>query len=217
MQMTIAMTTVMSEHAEDVPAAPQATRREANPTETTMDLLEQMKQGDSAALEAIFRRSIPALQRWAHGRLPRSSRGMLDTCDLVQDTVVSALRHLDSFEARRQGALQAYLRQAIVNRIRDLARRDRCRPTSTSLPDDLVDGGRSPLEHIIGTENQERYVAALKHLSERDRDAIVGRIELHYSYDQLAVVLGTPTPNAARAAVGRAMNRLVQALATIAE
>ena len=92
--------------------------------ETTMDLLEQVKQGDGAALDAIFKRSIPALQRFAHRRLPRSSRGMLDTGDLVQDTVIAALRHLNSFEVRRQGALQAYLRQAVTNRVRDLARRD---------------------------------------------------------------------------------------------
>ena len=215
--MTFAPMSVVSEEAQDPFAAPQATRREPNAVETTMDLLAQMKQGDDAALDAIFQRSIPPLQRWAHGRLPRSSRGALDTADLVQDTVIAALRHLDRFEARRQGALQAYLRQAIVNRVRDLARRDRCRPLSTTLPDDLVDAGLSPLDKVIGTENQTRYLAALNTLSERDRDAIVGRIQLQYSYEQLAVVLGTPTPNAARAAVGRAMNRLAQALATIAE
>jgi RNA polymerase sigma factor (sigma-70 family) len=212
--MTFAPMTVVSEETQDLFDAPQAPRREPNAVETTMDLLAQMKQGDDGALDAIFQRSIPPLQRWAHGRLPRSSRGALDTADLVQDTVISALRHLDRFEARRQGALQAYLRQAVVNRVRDLARRDRCRPASTSLPDDLVDDGLSPLERVIGTENQARYVAALNTLSERDRDAIVGRIQLQHSYEQLAVVLGTPTANAARAAVGRAMNRLAQALAT---
>jgi RNA polymerase sigma-70 factor (ECF subfamily) len=214
--MTFAPTTVVSDETQDLFAAPQA-RREPSAVETTMDLLAQMKQGDDAALDAIFQRSIPPLQRWAHGRLPRSSRGALDTADLVQDTVISALRHLDRFEARRQGALQAYLRQAIVNRVRDHARRDRCRPLSTSLPDDLVDDGLSPLDKVIGTENQARYAAALNTLSERDREAIVGRIQLQYSYEQLAVVLGTPTPNAARAAVGRAMNRLAQALASIDE
>jgi len=209
--------TVVSEETQDSFGAPQAPRREPNAVETTMNLLVQMKNGDDAALDAIFQRSIPPLQRWAHGRLPRSSRGALDTADLVQDTVISALHHLDKFEARRQGALQAYLRQAIVNRVRDLARRDRCRPQSTSVPEDLADEGLSPLDNAIGTENHARYLAALNTLSERDRTAIVGRIQLQYSYQQLAVVLGTPTPNAARAAVGRAMQRLVQALATISE
>ena len=183
--------------------------------ETTMDLLERVKQGDGAALDAIFERSIPALQRFAHRRLPRSSRGILDTGDLVQDTMISALRHLNSFEVRRQGALQAYLRQAVTNRVRDLARRDKCRPTQTSLPEDLVDDTRSPLENIVGTENEARYTAALQKLSARDREAIVGRLELQYSYEELADALGTATANAARAAVGRAMNRLVQAMATV--
>jgi RNA polymerase sigma factor (sigma-70 family) len=212
--VTFIATQVLPEAGHDSAAAPQPIEhREPSAVESTMDLLEQVKQGDGAALDAIFERSIPALQRWAHRRLPRSSRGMLDTGDLVQDTVISALRHLDSFEARRQGALQAYLRQALTNRVRDLARRDRCRPTQTSLPDDLVDDARSPLENILGTENEARYRAALQNLSARDREAIVGRIELQYSYEQLAVALGAATANAARAAVGRAMNRLVHAMA----
>jgi len=177
--------------------------------DATIELLNRVKRGDEEALEVLLGRCIPALKRWAHGRLPASSRGMLETADLVQDTVLAALRRLGVFEARHQGALQAYLRQAIMNRIRDVLRSHRRRPVETALPDHLVDRGTSPLDQAIGSENVERYEAAVQRLRPADREAIVGRLELQYSYDELAISLNKPTGNAARVAVTRAMKRLV--------
>jgi RNA polymerase sigma-70 factor, ECF subfamily len=182
------------------------------PLDSTIDLMDQMKRGDQAALQTILQRQIPALQRWAHGRVPRSSRGMLDTVDLVQDTIIASLRRLDGLQIERQGALRAYLRQAVRNRVRDLVRRDRCRPASTSLPVDMADNAASPLEQLLGSENVARYEAAVQKLRPKDRDAIVARLELQDSYEQLAVVLGSRTANAARAAVMRAMKRLAAAM-----
>jgi RNA polymerase sigma factor (sigma-70 family) len=184
-------------------------RAEPLDADATIELLDRAKQGDHAALEVILRRCMPALHRWAHGRLPIASRGMVETADLVQDTVIAALRRLESFEVRHEGALQAYLRQAIMNRIRDAIRRDRRRPLQTPLPDYLIDKGSSPLDQVIGSENVVRYEAALQKLSAPDREAIVGRLELQYSYEELAAVLDKPTANAARVAVTRAMKRLL--------
>jgi DNA-directed RNA polymerase specialized sigma24 family protein len=39
----------------------------------------------------------------------------------------------------------------------------------------------------------ERYERALQQLSEADREAIVGRLELGYSYEELAEALGKPS------------------------
>src|SRR5262249_5913827 len=87
--------------------------------EATIDLVELIKRGDEAALQRLFQRCIPTLRRWARGRLPQSVRGMQETSDIVQDVVLAAIRKLEKFEVRHQGALQAYLRQAVINRIRD--------------------------------------------------------------------------------------------------
>jgi RNA polymerase sigma-70 factor (ECF subfamily) len=65
------------------------------------------------------------------------------------------------------------------------------------------------LEEAIGGEAIERYQAALMKLPESDRDAIVGRLELGLSYDELAELLGKPSPDAARKAAQRALVRLV--------
>ena len=185
-------------------------RRQVDPLgpEATVDLLNRIKSGDDAALERLLERCIPALRRWARGRLPRTARGMLETADLVQDAVMACMRRLDVFEVRHQGALQAYFRQAVMNRILDIVRQQRRRPDQTDLPEDLLDARPSPLDQAIGSENAARYEAAIHRLKPADREAIIGRVELQYSYEELAIVLNKPTAAAARVAVTRAMKRL---------
>jgi RNA polymerase sigma-70 factor, ECF subfamily len=177
--------------------------------EATVDLLNRAKGGDRSALDLLLERCIPALRRWAHARLPQSARGMVDTADMVQDTVLAALRRLEVFEARHQGALQAYLRTAVMNRIRDVIRQRDRRPLQSEMPEDLLDDHTSQLDQLIGAQNVSFYEAALGRLRSSDREAIVGRIEMQYSYEELATVLNKPTANAARVAVARALKRLV--------
>jgi RNA polymerase sigma-70 factor (ECF subfamily) len=178
--------------------------------ETTIELLELAKGGDSEALDRLLERCVPALRRWARGRLPPTARSLNDTADIVQDTVISAMRHLEAFESRHQGALQAYLRRAVMNRIRDIIRHHKRRPEIGGLSEVIVDEATSPLEAAIGAENLERYEAALDRLNAPDREAIIGRLEMLYSYDELATVLNRPSAAAARMAVTRAMKRLAE-------
>jgi len=187
--------------------------RESDPAETlspekTLDLLTRVKTGDQAALEALLARCLPRLRRWAHGRLPRYARDMQDTTDLVQDTIVSALKRLDRFEARHEGALQAYLREALANRITDIMRRKARRPALTEMPADVPAAAPSPLEQFLGQEKMARFDAALARLRPADREAIIARLELQYRYDELAIALGKPSASAARVAVSRALRRL---------
>ena len=176
--------------------------------ESSVELLERAKAGDSEALDRLLGRYLPRLRRWASGRLPYWARDLSDTEDLVQDTVVRTLKHIDGFQARREGALQAYLRQAVMNRIRDEMRRANRRAPPRELVDDVQSPQASPLDQAIGREATERYEAALAELRDEEREAIVARIELECSYEEMAVMLGKPTPNAARVAVRRAVVRL---------
>src|SRR5262245_29742384 len=82
--------------------------------ESTFTLLDRARNGDDHALEELFHRHLGPLQRWARGRLPNWARDLSDTDDLVQDTLLRTFKHLDGFDPRGVGALQAYLRQAIV-------------------------------------------------------------------------------------------------------
>jgi RNA polymerase sigma-70 factor (ECF subfamily) len=180
---------------------------------STLDLVERFKSGDRAALDQLCARLLPSLRRWASGRLPRWSRDLMDTDDLVQETVIRALNRIGQFEVRHVGSLQAYLRQAIVNRVRDEVRRAVHTPAAVELDENQRDAGTSPLEQAIGKEAVERYEAALDRLKPEEREAIVGRIEMEWSYQEVADALGKPSADAARMAVNRALLRLAEEMA----
>jgi RNA polymerase sigma-70 factor, ECF subfamily len=75
-----------------------------------------------------------------------------------------------------------------------------------------VESGQSPLEQAIGREGVERYERALERLRPEEREAIIGRVELGYTYEELAEVLAKPTADAARKAAQRALMRLAEEL-----
>jgi RNA polymerase sigma-70 factor (ECF subfamily) len=176
--------------------------------ESTASLLARMRQGDPQARELLLRRYLPILRRWAHGRLPRFARDLLDTDDLVQVTLVRALGGLGDFEPVREGALLAYLRTAVLNAIRSEIRRVRRRPQRAELSEDLPNGQASPLEEVLGREVVERYERALARLRPEEAEAIMLRIELEFTYARIAEALGKPSPDAARMFVTRALAQL---------
>jgi RNA polymerase sigma factor (sigma-70 family) len=176
--------------------------------EDTLALLTAARSGDDAALDRLFGRYVPSLQRWARGRLPGWARDLSDTHDLVQETVVQVFRKLDGFDYRGEGALLAYLRQSLMNRIRNEIRRARAQPASVALDSGLEAEGASPVEHAIGSQAAEQYEAALGRLRPEDRELIVARMELDMSYQQIAEACSKPSADAARMAVARALVRL---------
>lgn len=199
--------------AEDHPS-PSTSRdsRAASPgdPESTFELIARARAGDLQAVERLFARHLRPLQRWASGRLPRWARDLADTDDLVQDTLLQTFKRIGDFEPRGVGALQAYLRQAVVNRLRDELRRKGRRPDSTDLDGLVLDAAQSPLEEAIGREAVEKYEQALHRLKPDEREAIIARVEMGYSYEELAQMLGKPTPDAARKAAQRALVRLAE-------
>lgn len=180
--------------------------------EPTVELILKARDGDHLALEAILQRCLPALKRWAHGRLPAYARGSLDTEDLVQDAAFNAVRRLDTFQPQHVGALQAYLRRSVINRIRDEIRKLGAHPAPQALPEDLQSSDTSPLEQAIQLESYELYRAALKRLRSKDREILMARLEAQWSVAEVADRFGFSTPDAARVATIRAMERLMAAM-----
>jgi RNA polymerase sigma-70 factor (ECF subfamily) len=180
---------------------------------SSRELLGRARQGDRRAMSALIVRHVPFLQRWAHGRLPRWARSLADTGDLVQDAILKTFRRLDRFEPRAEHALRVYLRRAIQNRIRDELRRHDVRGTALELDGQEQDRSPSPLALSISSEQMARYRGALCRLREEERALIVGRFELGYNYEQLALATGRVSPDAARVALRRAMRRLAEEMA----
>jgi RNA polymerase sigma-70 factor (ECF subfamily) len=178
--------------------------------ESTLSLLARVREGDEAAANTLFARYGPPLRRWASGRLPRWARDLSDTPDLVQEALLQTFKNIDGFEHRGEGAFQAYLRQAVMNRIRDELRKAQSRPVSADLDPGLADDGVSPLEEAIGAEAVDRYEAALARLRPEERELVIARVELGLTYAEIAAAANRPSANAARMAVARAVMRLAE-------
>ena len=181
--------------------------------DSTLSLLTRARGGDNEALEELFARYVPLLRRWAAGRLPRRLRDLADTPDLVQETMLQVFRKIEAFEHRGEGAFQAYLRQAVMNRIRNEIRNVGRRPDRIQLDDRAPDEGLSPLEAAIGTEAVEQYEAGLQRLNDQERALVVARVELGLTYSEVAEATGKASADAARMAVTRAIARLIQEMA----
>lgn len=183
--------------------------------DSTVRLVALARSGDAGALDRLFERHYQPLRRWAAGRLPHWARQLTDTDDLVQNAVLQTFKRMDHFSPKGAGSLQAYLRRAVINGLRDELRRRGRQPEALRLDatggeDLLAAQGESPLEQAIGRENIERYETALACLTRDEREAVIGRIEMGYTFQELADLLGRPNADAARKATERAVVRLAK-------
>jgi len=158
------------------------------------ELVQRQGAHDAVLTDSLFERELKFLKRWVKGRVPRSLE--LDEDDVVQEALTHAFRRMRLLGAPPEGAMQAYLRQAVMNQIRDEVRR-KGRP--------LANEDEPVPDMPIGPD-----VEALDLLSERDRELIRARIEQGLSYEQIARLFELPSADAARVSVTRAIQRLAE-------
>lgn len=187
--------------------------RKSAENRSSLELLRSAQAGDAGAVETIYQRYTPPLKRWAHGRLPRWARDLLDTEDLVHEALTRTLNHLGKIEYPRAGAFQAYMRRALRNRLLNEIDRARRKPFMKTLEDGFQQSP-SPLEELVGKEAMERFEKAFDGLPEADQELIVARIEMGMSYAEVAEATQRPTADAARMATSRALARLVRKMSS---
>jgi RNA polymerase sigma-70 factor, ECF subfamily len=171
----------------------------------TTELLARVRAGEGEAREQLLARYLPKLRRWAHGRLPGYARAVADTDDLIQVTLLRTLNRLDEFEPQHEGALLAYLRTVLLNVVREEIRR-----TGRELKTLPLDECPPHVAQTVGSMVVDSYEAALARLGERDREAVILRVEFGYTHEEIAAPLGSPSANAARMTVARALVRLAE-------
>ena len=99
-------------------------------------LIARARAGDELAVERLFQLHFHPLRRWASGRLPKWARDVWPTrTTLSRRPCIQTFKRIEEFEPRRVGALQAYLRQAVLNRIRDELRQKGRAPEAGELDD----------------------------------------------------------------------------------
>jgi RNA polymerase sigma factor (sigma-70 family) len=176
----------------------------------TAILLTRARTGDMVAREELFQRFLPILMRWAHRRLPLCARDLVETADLVQMTLLRALNRIEHFEARGEGAFLGYLRQILLNVVRDEIRRSSARGPHVDLNETLASPYSSIVEQVIGLEQMERYQRALERLTQEQQQAVILRVEFGYTYAQISEALAKPSSDAARMMVVRAVAELAE-------
>jgi RNA polymerase sigma-70 factor (ECF subfamily) len=181
--------------------------------ESTERLLRRIRDGESAAKQALYERCLPLLRRWAHGRLPSYARDIADTDDLVQVTLLRALNNLHEFEAGDSGSFLAYLRHILLNEVRAEIRRrqrrgDKIDVDAMPLPDESA----SVVEQLVGEERMRSYESALATLDREQQALIVMRLEFGMSYREIALETAN-SPDAVRMRVTRALKTVAKRLA----
>lgn len=178
--------------------------------ESTATLLAKVKDGDEVARDQLCATYLPMLKRWAHGRLPDYARDLAETDDMVQNTLIRALNKLDSFSALREGAFLAYLRKILLNNIRMEIRRfsNQNNLLNQHQKGETTQQATSALEQAIGSEVIEKYESALMKLPEAAREAVILRVEMDYSYPEIAAATTCASANAARMLVARSLYKL---------
>ncbi len=178
--------------------------------ESTAVLLQRIREGDSSARDRLLARYLPLLRRWAHGRMPATSRGVADTDELVQITLVRVLKQLERFEPRHEGAFLAYLRRILINAMRNEIARAATRGQQEEVGEGLPDPGPSPLESVLGRDMLDRYEAAFATLGEEQQEAVFMRVEMGLTYEQIAEAMDKNSANTARMICARAIARLAE-------
>jgi RNA polymerase sigma-70 factor (ECF subfamily) len=182
----------------------------------TQELIVRVRSGDESARETLFRRYRDRLAHLVHGHLPHSARSIGDTQDIVQSTLGRALNHLDSYEYQHEGAFLAWLRTIARHLIVDQIRLYRRQWAGVPISDQLESGDPTPLERAISAENMALYERALEEQPERQRHAVIMRLEYGMPYSEVAANLGAASPNAARMMVHRATVEIARRMRELA-
>lgn len=140
---------------------------------------------------------LPRVPELVHndGRTGARTGGPRHRMQLAADAFIARLRYPPGLATRHAVLLRQHLRQAI---------QDRLEHPEPQLAAALETADR---------EGLERYRRALAHLPHGERELIVARVELVYSYEQIALASGWPSVRAARAAVKRALLHLAEVMA----
>lgn len=199
-----------------------------SPTEELLDLIRAAQRGDEGACDRIFRRYQDRLRMVIRLRLGRKLRGVLDSGDVLQETLLAAVKSFDRFEARDEASLLNWLSKIAEHQIQAAAehhgaqKRDVGRnvPLQLQAPDlstrnllrELVGASPTPIDSVVEAEQAAAVEACVAALPEDLRELIVLRDYMQAPWDTVADECGRPSASAARMMHARALVELGKCL-----
>src|SRR5262245_30277489 len=149
-------------------------------SEETRRLLEQVRAGDSPALDELLARHRPYLEQLVGLRLDPRLRPRVDPSDVVQDAQLEAVRRLDAF-LQKPAPFRLWLRQLAHDRMLMLRRfhlgaarravhREAALPEHSSLllAGQLLAAGSTPSQRLAQQELARRVRLAVDQLPAAD-------------------------------------------------
>ncbi|MCB1589893.1 MAG: hypothetical protein KDI56_13390, partial [Xanthomonadales bacterium] len=100
---------------------------------------------------------------------------------------------------------------------RDELRRAGRRPEQVSLDPQWSDGDPTPLGNTVTLQTLKRYEQALASLPAEQRELVVMRVELGLDNEEIARLTDSPSSNAARMRLARALAALAQGMAQLSQ
>ena len=158
-----------------------ARRAESNALKTDAELIRCIQVGDQAALGALYRRYLPALWRYAYGRLGGDRHAAEDA---VSETFLAAIDGLDGLDPEGgsvYGWLIGIARHKLADRARLMSRADKAGAVLAAEQEGHHNGG-NPHSDLEAAERRTRVAEAM------DRLADDHRLSLEWKYlDGLSV------------------------------
>jgi RNA polymerase sigma-70 factor (ECF subfamily) len=176
---------------------------------TTLVLLALIRAGDQSARTKLWERYLKPLNRLVRGHfIPYRVRALHDVDDIVMRVIEQVDPKLLDFDYRREGALMDYLRTVTRHLIISLSRVRE--PEREELSPMLQADEMSPAERAVATDQREAFEKALEVLNDRQREAVVMRLEYGFPYEEIAAAVEVATANAARMMVERAILKMIE-------
>lgn len=144
------------------------------------------------------------LHRWAHGRIPQQARNYMDTQDMVQETLILALRAKEQIKANNAGAFFCYLRTVFINQIKQELRKNKM--FQVALTTQFTQAEKMSYEEDLNS--LIAYDHAIDRLSDQEKELVVMRVEFGLTHQDIADLTDKNSADAVRVSIKRALVKL---------
>lgn len=180
------------------------------PQRTLDSHIQQARQGNAAAVSALYREFSPAIYRYIAYRVPTEA----DAEDLTAEVFLKMVEALPAYQST--GApFEAWLYRIASARVADFHRRVNRRNVA-ALSDHLADDAPTPEAQFQQRGEYEALRAALAQLTDEQQSILLLRFVENKSHREVAQILGK-TESAVKTAQYRALTRLTEIMGQVAK